>query len=64
MLPFFVVSAVLNYFEKYNKPLKLLWTSVFVYCRSQNMHIYERTERIFVYADVKTLHVSSIKVCH
>ncbi len=47
MLPFFVVSAVLNYFEKYNKPLKLLWTSVFVYCRSQNMHLYERTERIF-----------------
>lgn len=46
MLPFFVVSAALNYFEKYNKPLKLLWTSVFVYCRSQNMHISERTEHI------------------
>lgn len=34
MLPFFVVSAVLNYFEKYNKLLKLLWTSGIVYCRT------------------------------
>lgn len=63
MLPFFVVSAVLNYFKKYNKLLKLLWTSGFVYCRSQIVHMYKKDRMHFVDSDVKPLNVSSIKVC-